>query len=577
VRGWNRSGIRPGRAARRRSALEPPPVAALQEAFRARRRWHFGCIPFESVGGNTKARQRIPPGSIERAKLSVAIAALATALSCKSGSLDLDAVDQAATYNTKHVVADAIQVPDGFRAVVVAEGFTYPSSIVWDSAGTLYVLESHTVPIPTFSPRILRVSADGKIDPVKLEGGAAPTGSQAIGLAFHDGWLYWSHEEKDGTWGISRVRPSGGEVAAVLRGLPARGDHGVNYLVFGGDGSLYFGIGSATNLGVVSSHDPVNQKWLEKRPDARDIPCRDIVLTGAKYTEEDALPGRDGQQTSTGVYQAYGQASAKTVQGEELCTGAVYRLAPGGDRPELLAWGFRNPVALALDPDGNLLVGMHGADMRSQRPIQEDPDALYRLRKGTWYGWPDFAADLTPAGSPKHAPPSDFRPPGMTAPLPVTLPATIDHGQSGLELPARSLLIAATDPHAAVGGMTVVPPGGPFAKWAGQALLSEMGDFKPTTDPIRPDVRAGFQVEAVDLRTGRRTVFARNRGTGPAQPASHLDLEVGFERPVDVKVGPDGLVYVLDFGVFNPTEKTSKVLPKTGKLFRIEPTARPAG
>jgi glucose/arabinose dehydrogenase len=97
-----------------------------------------------------------------------------------------------------------------------------------------------------------------------------------------------------------------------------------------------------------------------------------------------------------------------------------------------------------------------------------------------------------------------------------------------------------------------------------------MGDFKPTTDPVNPE-SAGFQVESVDLANGRREIFARNKGTGPAQPASRIDLEEGFERPVDVKVGPDGLVYVLDFGVFNPTEKVMKVFPKTGRVYRIEP------
>lgn len=40
---------------------------------------------------------------------------------------------------------------------------------------------------------------------------------------------------------------------------------------------------------------------------------------------------------------------------------------------------------------------------------------------------------------------------------------------------------------------------------------------------------------------------------------------------MDVKVGPDGLVYVLDFGAFGPTRGSGKVLPKTGKVFRIEP------
>ena len=45
---------------------------------------------------------------------------------------------------------------------------------------------------------------------------------------------------------------------------------------------------------------------------------------------------------------------------------------------------------------------------------------------------------------------------------------------------------------------------------------------------------------------------------------------------MDVKVGPDGLVYVLDFGVFNPTEKVMKVFPKTGRVYRIEPATPPS-
>ena len=55
------------------------------------------------------------------------------------------------------------------------------------------------------------------------------------------------------------MRPDGGEVEAVLRDLPGNGDHAVNYLDFDGAGTLYFGVGSATNSGVVSSHDPVNR------------------------------------------------------------------------------------------------------------------------------------------------------------------------------------------------------------------------------------------------------------------------------------------------------------------------------
>ena len=98
-----------------------------------------------------------------------------------------------------------------------------------------------------------------------------------------------------------------------------------------------------------------------------------------------------------------------------------------------------------------------------------------------------------------------------------------------------------------------------------------MGDFRPTTDPLAPDVRAGFQIEAVDPRSGKATTFLRNRGNGPPEPASTHDLDDGMERPVDVRIGPDGLVYVLDFGVFVPTPDAGRIFPKTGRVFRVEP------
>lgn len=128
-------------------------------------------------------------------------------------------LDQASARTAEPEAVADIQTPPGFRAVRVVAGLTYPSAMTFDAAGRLYILESHTVPLPVLKPKILRVDGESLVE-VKLEGDDAPSGEQAIGLEFHDGWLYWSHEEKNGTWGISRVKPEGGRVEAVLRGLP---------------------------------------------------------------------------------------------------------------------------------------------------------------------------------------------------------------------------------------------------------------------------------------------------------------------------------------------------------------------
>jgi glucose/arabinose dehydrogenase len=440
------------------------------------------------------------------------------------GQIAWQAADQAGRYSAKRVAVDDIQVPDGYRAVRVVNGLNFPSAFTWDDAGTLYILESHTVPVPGLKPKIVRVAKNGRIDRVQLTGADAPNGDIAIGLTFHDGWLYFSHEMKDGTFNVDRVRPDGGAVEVVVRAVPVTGDHDVNHLVFDKDGTMYFGVGSATNASVVSADDPVNQKWIKQHPDAHDIPCKRITL--------------NNNGGSIGAYQPLKHTGATTIEAGAMCTSAIYKLRAGGTTPELVAWGFRNPVALAFDRDGNLVTGMQGADVRSARPIKDDPDSVLRVRDGAWYGWPDYNAALKP----------------------MPQPPVLDLNASNLAAPDASLLIASTKPHAAISGMTLAPDG--------SLLLAEMGDFKPQTDPNVSD-HAGYQVERVDP-SGAIAPYLRNRGTGDALPASTLDLRNGFERPVDVRIGPDGLIYVLDFGAFVTASGEPKAFPKTGKLFVIE-------
>src|SRR5688572_14649970 len=101
------------------------------------------------------------------------------------GQIAWSALDQAGRYSANRVVVDDIAVPDGFRAVRIVNGLNFPSAVAFGADGTIYILESHTVPAPMLKPKIVRVTKDGSIDRVNMTGADAPNGETAIGLVFH--------------------------------------------------------------------------------------------------------------------------------------------------------------------------------------------------------------------------------------------------------------------------------------------------------------------------------------------------------------------------------------------------------
>jgi hypothetical protein len=69
--------------------------------------------------------------------------------------------------------------------------------------------------------------------------------------------------------------------------------------------------------------------------------------------------------------------------------------------------------------------------------------------------------------------------------------------------------------------------------------------------------------------------FAVNRIAGPASLLGHG----GFERPSHCAFGPDGNLYVVDFGKIQlaPEVGGVRVVAGTGALWRIRPTGSPRG
>jgi Glucose / Sorbosone dehydrogenase len=76
--------------------------------------------------------------------------------------------------------------------------------------------------------------------------------------------------------------------------------------------------------------------------------------------------------------------------------------ADGSDL-ELMACGLRNAYGIGFLPDGRLIAIDHGADDRGSRSVGNASDLLYEIRKGAWYGWPDFISG-EPITDPKYLP-----------------------------------------------------------------------------------------------------------------------------------------------------------------------------
>ena len=441
-----------------------------------------------------------------------------------------------------HVPED-ILLPQGFVAEVVATGLTTPVHCTFAPDGSCYVTEAGYR--AEHRARILRVDVEtGAFESVYElpEERWFQTGA-VTGACWHDGALYVANTDH-----IFRLWRDG-RVEDVVTGLPGRGDHQTNYPVVGPDGKLYFTVGTATNVGVVGP-DNFNYEWLRHFEDVHDVPGQDVVLAGRNFESQDVRTSDRNlaRRLSTGAFVPYGTATeaGQVIKGDVKCSGSVLRCNPDGSDLELVAWGLRNPFGKAFAPDGRLFVVNHGIDERGHRQIVGDVDALYEIREGAWYGWPDFAAGIR-----LDDPHWGRRGRGRE-------PVLAEHPD-----PSPPKPFATFAPHSGANGMTFCRDS-KFG-FEGDAFVCEIGDLAPNT--TRQAAPSGYKVVRVDMKTGEVHDFAVNRIVGPASNLPHG----GFERPTHCEFGPDGALYVTDWGEIEIAPEAGGVRMQVGSgtLWRI--------
>lgn len=412
----------------------------------------------------------------------------------------------------------------------VLDGFSFPTSLAFDPSGTIYIGESG-LPFGGGRPggRLWRITPDGQRTQI-----AENLRPPVNGVTFHEGGLYVSEGGHPGR--ISRFEPDGRQTV-VLDNLPGPGNYHTNMVAFGPDGKLYFSQGAMTNMGIIGL-DAYELGWLRRLPHAHDIPGYDVVLAGVNAESPNPLSDEPEARATTGAFVPF---STATEPGQRVacglpCTAAVMRCKPDGSDLELYAWGLRNAYGLRFLPDGRLLATDQGADDRGSRPVGNIPDLLFEVRPDAWYGWPDFVGG-DPVTDGRYVPTRGPRPSFVLA----------NHD----ELPpvARPLLRFA--PHACAVKFDLAPETLP--RWGGQLFVALFGDEAPMTAP--EGERAGRAVARVDM----------------ADWSVHELVSAPLSRPIDVKFGPDGALYILDFGQFEMTgERGVAAVAGSGTLWRLD-------
>jgi glucose/arabinose dehydrogenase len=119
-------------------------------------------------------------------------------------------------------------------------------------------------------------------------------------------------------------------------------------------------------------------------------------------------------------------------------------------------------------------------------------------------------------------------------------------------------------PHAAANGFA-------FSRderfgFVGDAFVALFGDLAPVTTP-RLTAPVGYKVARVDMARRTVTDFAVNRLAGPASKLPHE----GFERPAHCAFGPDGALYITDFGEIDIAPEAGAVRTQAGSgtLWRV--------
>ncbi len=425
----------------------------------------------------------------------------------------------------------------GYRIGLIKKGLTYPTSMTFDDQGYIYIGEAG------YSYGPAKVEGGGKIKRIDPDGGVTTIASgfdgPLTGVTWHKGYFYAITGSYPGK--VFRVDKSG-RSKVLIDGLPTGGDHYTSNIIFDSLDRMYFGTGTYTNSAIVGI-DNFMMGWLASHSDWHDIPPRDYVLCGKNYRSLNPFNLDEPNTVITGAFHQFGAPSqpGEIVRGKLKANGVIYRANADGTGLEQYANGLRNPFALGFSLEEKLICVDQGYDARGSRPIANAPDPIWQIKRGGWYGFPDYVAGI-PVTNPRFKPENEDIPEFVLAEHP----------------PLSGTLLTTIEPHAAA--MKFDFSRNPAFGYVGDAFVALFGSLTPMTGKVSN--HPGHRIVRVNLKTGTVHEFLA--------PGAEHDNDHPTIRPIEAKFSPDGKsLYVLDFGKIQVNK--AEIIPwsESGTLWHI--------
>jgi len=218
-----------------------------------------------------------------------------------------------------------VDYPAGFELKLVASGLTAPVAQAWD-------VETHTLLVAEAGldqePHIYAIKPDGSVQTIypfdrRIPFSPVQPGFQIYGpiggMAVDNHKIYVSHRDRDG-YGVITEFGFDGSHRTITAGWPAQGDFGITDIAIfhdknrRGESKLFFGVGSATNSGIVG----LDNHWLRKHRDFCDQASEVMDPLGLRSLSKNPFASlfsaHGGDPTAdTGPYQPFGTSDKTKI------------------------------------------------------------------------------------------------------------------------------------------------------------------------------------------------------------------------------------------------------------------------